>query len=121
TKGPLERAFRLEKSPRRTRYYRRARLRPMSLPQRAGHGRPCYTSSPQMTNSTIPPLENLATDDAVESARQVLDVEAQAVTALKAHIGAEFRRALEIVLNCRGRVVVCGIGKSGHIARKVAS
>jgi arabinose-5-phosphate isomerase len=74
-----------------------------------------------MTNSTIPPLENLATDDAVDSARQVLDIEAQAVTALKAHIGTEFRRALEIVLNCRGRVVVCGIGKSGHIARKVAS
>jgi arabinose-5-phosphate isomerase len=74
-----------------------------------------------MTNSTIPPLENPATDDAVESARQVLDIEAQAVTALKAHIGPAFRRALEIVLNCRGRVVVCGIGKSGHIGRKVAS
>ncbi|MPZ46419.1 MAG: KpsF/GutQ family sugar-phosphate isomerase [Betaproteobacteria bacterium] len=74
-----------------------------------------------MSNSTIPPLPSLATDDAVDSARQVLDIEAQAVTALKAHIGAEFRRALEIVLNCRARVVVCGIGKSGHIARKVAS
>ena len=59
--------------------------------------------------------------DAVDSARQVLDIEAQAVSALKQHIGAAFQRAIEIVLHCRGRVVVCGIGKSGHIARKIAS
>jgi arabinose-5-phosphate isomerase len=51
----------------------------------------------------------------------VLDIEAQAVTALKRHLGADFQRALEIVLTCGGRVVVCGIGKSGHIARKLAS
>jgi arabinose-5-phosphate isomerase len=74
-----------------------------------------------MANSTTSSPASPATDDAVESARQVLDIEAQAITALKARIGADFRRALEIMLHCRGRVVVCGIGKSGHIARKLAS
>jgi arabinose-5-phosphate isomerase len=72
------------------------------------------------TRSSPSPAADV-TDDAIDSARQVLDIEAQAVSALKAHIGAGFQRALEIVLRCHGRVVVCGIGKSGHIARKLAS
>ncbi len=74
-----------------------------------------------MSNRATSPLQSLVTDEAIDCAREVLDIEAQAVAALKAHIGAEFRRAVEIVFNCRARVVVCGIGKSGHIARKVAS
>ncbi len=60
-------------------------------------------------------------DDAICSARDVLDIEAQAISALKAHLDCSFVRALEIILNCRGRVVVCGIGKSGHVGRKIAS
>jgi arabinose-5-phosphate isomerase len=60
-------------------------------------------------------------DDAVEWAHRVLDIEAEAVTALKQHVGADFTRAVDIILNCQGRVVVCGIGKSGHVGRKIAS
>ena len=60
-------------------------------------------------------------DDAIRSAREVLDIEANAISALKERLDAAFVRAVEIILNCRGRVVVCGIGKSGHIARKIAS
>jgi arabinose-5-phosphate isomerase len=74
-----------------------------------------------MATPTRPAVPSLATDDALACAREVLDIEAQAVTALKRHLGADFQRALEIVLTCGGRVVVCGIGKSGHIARKLAS
>ena len=62
-----------------------------------------------------------ASSDAVRSAHQVLDIEAQAIVALKDRIGADFEHATRIILECRGRVVVCGIGKSGHIARKIAS
>ena len=69
--------------------------------------------------SPSPPV--LAPSDAVESARQVLEIEAQAIIALREHVGAQFESAVQILLNCRGRVVVCGIGKSGHIARKIAS
>lgn len=60
-------------------------------------------------------------DDAIRSARLVLDIEAEAIAALKSHIGANFSRAVDIVLKCRGRVVVSGIGKSGHVGRKIAS
>jgi arabinose-5-phosphate isomerase len=74
-----------------------------------------------MATRSSPPLAERVTDDAAESARQVLDIEAEAISALKAHIGAEFQSAVDIVLRCRGRIVVCGIGKSGHVARKMAS
>jgi len=58
---------------------------------------------------------------ALRLARQVLDVESRAIAALASRLGAPFVRAVEAMLNCRGRVVVCGIGKSGHIGRKLAA
>jgi arabinose-5-phosphate isomerase len=48
-------------------------------------------------------------------------MEAAAVAALESRIGEEFRRACEILLACPGRVIVTGMGKSGHIARKIAA
>ncbi len=54
-------------------------------------------------------------------ARQVLATEAAAITALSTRLGREFVAAVELILGCRGRVVVSGIGKSGHVARKLAS
>jgi len=74
-----------------------------------------------MSSRPDTPSSSLPLDDAVESARLVLDIEAEAVTALKAHIGADFARAVDIIFRCTGRVVVSGVGKSGHIARKIAS
>ena len=59
--------------------------------------------------------------DAVEMARTVLAIEAKAIQDLIVTIDERFARAVAIVLGCRGRVVVGGIGKSGHIARKIAS
>ena len=59
--------------------------------------------------------------DVVEMARTVLEIEARAIRDLIATIDDNFARAVKIVLACRGRVVVSGMGKSGHIARKVAS
>lgn len=60
-------------------------------------------------------------DGALELAREVLEIEAAAITALIARLDRGFQCAVELILNCRGRVTVSGIGKSGHIARKVAS
>jgi arabinose-5-phosphate isomerase len=54
-------------------------------------------------------------------ARGVLDIEADAVRALKARLGESFLRAHRLVLETKGRVVVTGMVKSGHIARKIAS
>jgi len=57
----------------------------------------------------------------LELARQVLDIEADAIRALKDRIDGSFLAALDLILASKGRVVVSGIGKSGHIARKMAS
>ena len=53
--------------------------------------------------------------------RQVLEIEAAAVAALARRLGDAFGAAVELILASRGRVVVSGIGKSGHIARKLAA
>ena len=51
----------------------------------------------------------------------MLRIEADAVSKLADRIDASFARACELILACRGRVVVSGIGKSGHVARKIAA
>lgn len=60
-------------------------------------------------------------DAALAMAREVLEIEARAVSDLIGKLDRRFAQAVATVLNCRGRVVVSGIGKSGHIARKIAS
>jgi len=54
-------------------------------------------------------------------AREVLDIEAEAVRALKQRLGAPFLAAHRMIIETRGRVVVTGMGKSGHIGGKIAS
>ena len=60
-------------------------------------------------------------NDAMEIARRVLTIEADAVRALAARIDERFAAAVELIRGRKGRVVVSGMGKSGHIARKIAS
>ena len=55
------------------------------------------------------------------TSRASCSAEAQSVAALGDRIDATFSRAVELLLACRGRVVVSGLGKSGHIARKIAA
>jgi arabinose-5-phosphate isomerase len=62
-----------------------------------------------------------ASSTALELARRVLAIEADAVRALIDRLDGRFLDAVSLILGCGGRVVVSGIGKSGHIARKVAS
>lgn len=57
----------------------------------------------------------------IELARTVLEAEAQAVLNLRNQIGDDFVKACKLLLSCRGRIIVTGIGKSGHIANKVAA
>ncbi len=57
----------------------------------------------------------------LDLARNVLSIEADAVRALAERLDERFLHAVELILKRRGRVVVSGIGKSGHIARKIAS
>ncbi len=57
----------------------------------------------------------------LELARKVLRTEAAAILGLVDRIGAEFERAVQLLCDCRGRVVVTGMGKSGIICRKIAA
>ena len=56
-----------------------------------------------------------------ERAIETLDIEGKAVLALKDRIGDEFVAAVNCILKCPARVVVTGMGKSGHVGRKIAA
>lgn len=66
-------------------------------------------------------VANPASTSALDLAREVLQIEAAAITGLINRLDENFPRAVDIILNSGGRVTVSGIGKSGHIARKIAS
>ena len=57
----------------------------------------------------------------IKRARQVLDIEAAAIKGLKSKVGEEFKRALNLILRGKGRVVVSGMGKTGIIAQKFSA
>jgi len=57
----------------------------------------------------------------LEVAKQTLKIEAESILSLIPRLGAEFEKAVDMVLGCQGKVVFTGIGKSGHISRKLTS
>ncbi|HTZ10959.1 MAG TPA: KpsF/GutQ family sugar-phosphate isomerase [Candidatus Margulisiibacteriota bacterium] len=59
--------------------------------------------------------------NALKRAKEVLDIEARAILALKPRVGKNFQKALELVLKTKGRVVVSGMGKTGIIAQKLSA
>lgn len=67
------------------------------------------------------PLPGLDAASVQRVARRVIDIEAQAIADLDGRINGHFVAAVELLLRATGRVVVTGIGKSGHIARKIAA
>ena len=66
-------------------------------------------------------MKKMNTDDILNAARDVLHIESSALTDLSAHLDAQFVKAIELIMACTGRVVVSGMGKSGHIGRKIAA
>lgn len=63
----------------------------------------------------------IATECGLSSARQVLRLEAVGIEALANSLDDTFTRALDLLANVTGRIIVSGMGKSGHVARKVAA
>jgi len=59
--------------------------------------------------------------DAVAVGRRVLGIEADALRVLSDELGEAFVQAVETLFNCKGRIVCTGMGKSGHVARKIAA
>ena len=60
-------------------------------------------------------------DSIVERGRRVLQLESEALAAIQRRLGDEFARAVELVAASKGRVIVCGVGKSGLVGRKIAA
>lgn len=63
----------------------------------------------------------MKTMDYFAKARRVLELEAQAILDLSTHLDDAFLNVVDLILRCRGRVVLTGMGKSGHIAGKIAA
>jgi len=59
--------------------------------------------------------------DAVAVGRRVLSIEAQALTQMADGLGEAFQRAVQVMHDAKGRIVCTGMGKSGHVARKIAA
>ena len=71
------------------------------------------------SQKTQAPAFNAA--QAIRLAQETLDIEAAAVLGVKQHVGSAFAQAVAMMLSVQGRVVVMGMGKSGHIGRKIAA
>ncbi len=71
----------------------------------------------------VSPLPPSSADPAalVDSGRRVFGIERDALAAVAGRLGEDFARACQLVLESRGRVVATGMGKSGHVARKIAA
>jgi arabinose-5-phosphate isomerase len=65
--------------------------------------------------------QSFSATQALALAYQTLEIEAAAILGLRSRLNDDFARAVQLVLRCTGRVVVLGVGKSGHIGRKVAA
>ncbi|MCR6650648.1 MAG: KpsF/GutQ family sugar-phosphate isomerase [Cellvibrionaceae bacterium] len=66
-------------------------------------------------------MEQFSAQDLIASGRRTIRLEQEAVAALEERIGNAFVRACQLILACTGRVVVTGMGKSGHIGHKIAA
>ena len=75
----------------------------------------------EMATSPSHPLPDSASAGLADSGRRVFAVEAQALTAVAARLDGEFSAACRLMLETGGRVVCTGMGKSGHVARKIAA
>src|SRR5690554_1540304 len=67
------------------------------------------------------PSFSLTSDDILASARRTFDTEIAGLNALALRLNSSFVQAVQLILACQGRVVVTGLGKSGHIARKISA
>ncbi len=66
-------------------------------------------------------MTKTSSKNTLDRARQVLEIEAQEISSLANRLDDHFVNAVQLILHCDGRVVVSGMGKSGHIGRKLAS
>ncbi|MFC5464647.1 KpsF/GutQ family sugar-phosphate isomerase [Lederbergia graminis] len=57
----------------------------------------------------------------LQDVKKAIEIEAAAVKALAENVGPEFEEAIKLIQNCTGKVIVTGVGKSGHVGKKIAA
>ena len=82
---------------------------------------PCAPRRPTPVINSAPIRPGFDAARALQLARQTFEIEAQALLGLAARQGDGFAGAVAAMLICRGRVIVMGMGKSGHVGRKIAA
>jgi len=60
-------------------------------------------------------------NDSIKKGKEVVRIEAEAVSSLESKINESFHKAVELILGCKGRVIITGMGKSGLVARKIVA
>jgi arabinose-5-phosphate isomerase len=78
-------------------------------------------SAPRIATITPLPRKQAARTSDAAAARRVLDYAVEAIESLSKSLNGDFSRAVDVLFNVKGRVIVSGMGKSGHIGRKIAS
>ena len=76
--------------------------------------------SPKRGKTTIELLHKRSTERLISHARQVCEVEAEAMLAMSKRIDSTFSEVVKKILTCNGRVIVCGLGKSGIVGRRIS-
>ncbi len=76
--------------------------------------------SPKRGKTAIEPLHKRSTERLISHARQVCEVEAEVMIAMSRRIDSTFSEVVKKILTCNGRVIVCGLGKSGIVGRKIS-
>jgi arabinose-5-phosphate isomerase len=85
------------------------------------YNRPILKDEPVSVSTSPPPSDLFDAERAIRLACETFDIEARALVGLKARQGESFAQAVRAMLHCTGRVVVMGMGKSGHVGRKIAA
>lgn len=87
-----------------------------TLPNITTFAPPTGSGKPDLRNGQFP-----NNGPSVLQAKQVLEMEAKAIMGLCDQLGESFEQAIQMLLDCRGKIVVTGMGKSGHIGNKIAA
>lgn len=96
-------------------------MRPAGLESNHGEQQRGPTIPTETKDSVLEGDRATKTAEDVAAGQRVLTIETEALTKLAASLGEPFSAAIDACLNVRGRVIVSGLGKSGHIARKMAA
>ena len=74
-----------------------------------------------MQAQATPHAQADATASLLATGKRVVDIETRALQALRERLDGNFEQACNLMLSCKGRIVATGMGKSGHVARKIAA